>query len=76
MSYCTVTVIKLKDYEKNTVGKCMYIYNTLPPSHKVNRGLAVMSHDDVIDGRPPCWRYFFRAAWDVLMEITLENGRK
>jgi hypothetical protein len=30
--------------------------------------LAVMSRDDVIDGRPPYWRYFF-----VLMEIMLEN---
>jgi Fic family protein len=40
------------------------------------RGLAVTSRDDVIDGRPPYWRYFFRATRDVLMEITLENGRK
>jgi hypothetical protein len=38
-------------------------------------GLAVTSRDDVIDGRPPYWRYFFRAARVVLMEITLENGR-
>jgi hypothetical protein len=37
------------------------------------RGLAVTSRDDVIDGRPPYWRYFLRA---VLMEITLENGQK
>jgi hypothetical protein len=35
-----------------------------------------MSRDDVIDGCPPYWRYFFCAARDVLMEITLENGRK
>jgi hypothetical protein len=41
-----------------------------------HRGLAVTSRDDVIDGRPPYWRYFYRAAGDVLMEITLENGRK
>jgi hypothetical protein len=40
------------------------------------RGLAVTSRDDVIVGRPPYWRYFVRAARDVLMEITLENGRK
>jgi hypothetical protein len=40
------------------------------------RGLAVTSRDDVIDGRPPYWRYFFRAARVVLIEITLENGRK
>jgi hypothetical protein len=40
------------------------------------RGLAVTSRDDVIDRRPPYWRYFFGAALDVLMEITLENGRK
>jgi hypothetical protein len=38
------------------------------------RGLAVTSCDDVIDGRPPYWRYFVRAAQDVLFEITLENG--
>jgi hypothetical protein len=35
----------------------------------------VTSRDDVIDGRPPYWRYFFRAARDVLIEITLENVR-
>jgi hypothetical protein len=33
-----------------------------------HRGLAVTSRDNVIDGRPPYWRYFFRAAPDVLME--------
>jgi hypothetical protein len=33
----------------------------------------VTSRDDVIDGRPPYWKYFFRAARDALMEITLEN---
>jgi hypothetical protein len=40
------------------------------------KGLAVTSRNDVIDGRPPYWRYFFRAARDVLMEIMLENGQK
>jgi hypothetical protein len=39
------------------------------------RGLEVTTRDDVIDGRPPYWGYFFRAARDVLMEITLQNGR-
>jgi hypothetical protein len=34
---------------------------------------AMTSSTDV---RPPYWRYFFRAAHDILMEITLENGRK
>jgi hypothetical protein len=29
--------------------------------HHVYRGLAVTSRYDVIDGRPPYWRYFFRA---------------
>jgi hypothetical protein len=33
------------------------------------RGLAVTSRDDVIDGCPPYWRYFFHAAQDVLIEI-------
>jgi hypothetical protein len=35
-----------------------------------------MSRDDIIDGRPPYWRHFFRTARDVLMQITLENGQK
>jgi hypothetical protein len=25
----------------------------------IYKGLAVTSRDDVIDGRPPYWRYFF-----------------
>jgi hypothetical protein len=37
------------------------------------RGLAVMSRDDAMDGRPP---YFFRAAREVLwIKVTLENGQ-
>jgi hypothetical protein len=42
----------------------------------VYRGLAVTSCNNVIDWHRPYWRYFFCAVQDVLMEITLENGRK
>jgi hypothetical protein len=46
-------------------------------SHRVTRDVTAspLTCSDV-DGRPPYWRYFFRAARVVLMEITLENGRK
>jgi hypothetical protein len=31
---------------------------------------------DVIDGRPPYWRYFFRAARDVLMDNNVRKRTK
>jgi hypothetical protein len=40
----------------------LYIIQSVSVELRPYRGLAVTSRDDVIDGRPPYWRYFFRAA--------------
>jgi hypothetical protein len=60
--------------------RAVYMYVYKKHAFQINptaySGLAVTSRDDVIDVRPPYWRYFFRAARDILIEITLENWRK
>jgi hypothetical protein len=40
------------------------------------KGLAVTSRDDVIDGRPPHWRYFFSRRADVLIENNVRKRPK
>jgi hypothetical protein len=69
----------MKRHEEAKEIKYVYEYHKYDDAEEIEscyRGLAVTSRDDVIDGCPPCWRYFFRAARVVLMEITLEIGRK